>query len=355
MNSRLKNGIALSLIPQIILVKWLGSYPELIEAYYSKGVYPVISGFFRSILGWVPFSVGDIVYASLLFLAIRYLYLKRGYIKQRPKIFLRNMVVVLSIAYFTFHLLWGLNYYRKPISETLHITETYSKRELSVFVENLIKKTNKIHLSITADSLEKVEIPYNQSEVRKKTVQGYEKLKKRFPFLKYERPSLKNSVFSVPLTYMGYGGYLNPFTNEAQVNAKLPNFRFPVVCGHEVGHQVGYSAENETNFIGYLVTSNNDDIYFQYAANAYALGYCLSAIRRKDVAAFEKLYTQLNLGVKKNFQEIADFWEAHENPLEPVFKSVFNSFLKINDQEDGIKSYGKVVALLVTYHKKHPL
>lgn len=39
---------------------------------------------------------------------------------------------------------------------------------------------------------------------------------------------------------MGYGGYLNPFTNEAQVNGITPKFRLPTVSGHEVGHQLGY-------------------------------------------------------------------------------------------------------------------
>ena len=237
----------------------------------------------------------------------------------------------------------------------MNLEENHSKKELIHFVERLIEKTNEIQFAITSDTAQIVKIPYGKQEIRERTVKGYQKLGKEYPFLTYNTASLKNSLFSLPLTYMGYGGYLNPFTHEAQVNAKLPDFRFPVVCGHEVGHQLGYSAENETNFIGYLVTVNNEDLYFQYAAYAYALGYCLSDIKRKDEASFEQLYKQLNTGTKKNFQEVNDFWAAYENPLEPVFKSVFNSFLKANNQQDGIKSYSKVVSLLVAYHAKHAL
>ncbi len=355
MNNQIKNGIALSLIPQIILVKWLGSYPNLIETYYSKGLYPIIAKFSRTVLGWIPFSVGDILYAILFFFAFRYLILKRKEIRKFPKAFVRNIFMVLSLAYFLFHLFWGFNYYRIPISTTLALKETHSTEELVLFTEKLIEKTNEVQYAITADSTEIVKIPYSKKEILDKSIHGFEVLQKQIPFLEYVRPSLKKSLFSTPLTYMGYGGYLNPFTNEAQVNSKLPNFRFPGVCGHEVGHQLGYSAENETNFIGYLVTSQNEDIYFKYSAYSSALSYCLSDIKRRDNATFEKLYGRLNTGIKKNFQEVADFWQDYENPMEPVFKSIFNSFLKANNQTKGIKSYNSVVSLLVTYHLESPL
>jgi len=355
MNNKLKNGIALSLPLQIIIVKLLATKPEWIETYYSNGIYPVISKFFRLLLGWIPFSIGDIIYGLLVFFALRYIILKRRKIKAKPLVFLRNIVVVLSIAYFTFHLVWGMNYYRKPIHKTLKISETHTDEALENLIEKLIVKANAIHIEITKDSTKAVQIPYAKNEIFDRTIDGYTQLKKKYPFLEYKNPSLKKSLFSLPLTYSGYAGYLNPFTNEAQVNSKIPLFRFPVVAGHEVGHQIGYSAENETNFIGYLVTANNDDIYFKYAAYSYALSYCLSDIRYYDEELFRSYYDKLNVGVKKNYQELADFWNDYENPLEPVFKSIFSSFLKINNQADGIKSYSRVVSLLVTYHQEHPL
>ncbi len=355
MNNRLKNTIALSLIPQIILVKWIGQYPRFIESYYSLGVYPFISKISRTAFGWIPFSIGDIIYALLFLAIIRYLILNRNKIKQQPKSFIRNIFVVLSTAYFTFHLLWGLNYYRIPLSETLSLEETNSSQALETFVEKLIDKTNETHMLITADSTQLVKVPYSKKQILEKTVKGYQELESQFSIFHYQRPSLKNSLFSKGLSYMGYGGYLNPFTNEAQVNALLPNFRYPVVAGHEVGHQLGYSAENETNFIGYLVTSSNSDIYFKYSAYSYALAYCLSDIRKRDEPTFERLFKTINGGVKKNYNEISEFWLTYKNPTEPVFKSIFDTFLKANNQSKGIDSYNAVVSLLINYHEEHPL
>ena len=355
MKTKIKNLVALLLLPQIFLVKWIGQYPEFIETYYSKGVYPYISGFWRSIMGWIPFSVGDILYTLLIIMAIRYILVNRMSIKNNILGFLRDIAMILSVAYFTFHLLWGLNYYRQPLSKTLGLGEKHSQQDLVEFVDRLVIKTNEIQYAITSDTNKIVQVPYSKKEIMDRTLEGYRSLKNKFPIFTYHRPSLKRSIFSIPLSYMGYGGYLNPFTNEAQANSALPSFRFPVICGHEIGHQLGFSAENETNFIGYLATVGNGDIYFKYSAYAYALSYCLNELASRDQEEFKRQYNKLNPGIKKNYKEVAEFWEGHANPMEPVFKSIFSTFLKANNQKDGIKSYNAVVTLLINYYQNNPI
>ncbi len=355
MKNPLRNSIALAILPQIALVIWLRQQPELVESWYSQGLYVYLSGFLRLLYGWVPFSVGDCLYAVSGFLALRYLYIHRNRVLHQPLGFLRDVAMVLSVAYFSFHLLWGFNYYRQPLSSALGLGQGYSQSELTSLTRQLIERTNRLQLRLTSDPDKMVALPYKKKEILQKTLEGYRELRATHPFLEYRRPSIKTSLFSTPLTFMGYGGYLNPFTNEAQVNGRVPLFRFPVICGHEIGHQLGYSAENETNFIGYLATAGNKDPYFQYAAAAYAAGYCLAEINRKEPETYHRLYGRFNKGVQQNFKELDDFWKAYENPLEPAFKEVFNTFLKANNQAEGIRSYSRIVALLVTYHRKHPL
>lgn len=346
-------AIALSLIPQWLLVQFLSLFPEVVEDYYSGGIYRYLSGFFRILYGWIPFSVGDLLYALLIILLIVLLIRQGRTYFNRPWLFVRSMLMVVSVAYFSFNLLWGLNYYRIPLHETLGISDQYTPPEVARITSLLIARTNSMQQTLAGDSIRAVEVPYTREEVMARTLQGYEQLKEEFPGLAYNLPSLKQSLFGTILSYMGYGGYLNPFTNEAQVNGRLPLFRYPVVCGHEIGHQLGYSAENETNFIGYLVTLRNSDPYFQYAAYAYATAYCLADLKKRDEVQFELLYNSLNKGVQANYRELTEFWESYANPLEPMFKSIFNTFLKVNNQEDGIESYNRVVSLMVTYHQLH--
>ncbi len=355
MRNKLKNGIAFSLIPQILLVKWIGSYPELVETYYSNGFYPYWSGFFRSLLGWLPFSMGDILYGFLVLGLIVYLYRKRKVLIKEWKEMLRDVVMVLAIAYFTFHISWGFNYYREPVSKSLSLDENYTTEELLEVTDMLINRTNELQSQITGDSISMVQIPYSQEEIFEMTIDGYGELAADYPDFRYEKPSLKKSLFSILLTYMGYGGYLNPFTHESQVNSKIPNFRFPVICGHEVGHQLGYSAENEVNFIGYLVTVSQEDTYLQYSAYAYALSHCMREVNKRKPDTYKMKYEQINSGVRRNYEELQKFWESYENPLEPIFKSIFNTYLKANNQAAGIKSYNLVVSLITRYHQENPL
>ncbi len=343
----------MALLPQILLVKWLAGHPDWVENYYSEGIYPLISRFLRILFGWIPFSFGDLLYTALTIMAVRYLYLRWRSILKKPLLFFRNVFTTLSIVYFVFHLLWGLNYYRIPIEEKLGITTDYTPAALEAIGKKLVERANSLHFQITKDSSLLVSVPYSTGEIYKKTYLGYQQIKEEHPLFEYKTRSLKSSIYSLPLTYMGYGGYLNPFTNEAQVNAKVPLFRLPSISGHEVGHQVGYSAEDATNFIGFLVTSRNEDPYFQYASCTHALAYCLSELSVTDPEVFDDLYGSLNEGVKKNYKELVTFWQAYQNPLEPIFKAVFNIFLKANNQEKGIESYNAVVGLLIGYDRKY--
>lgn len=355
MSKTLKTIFALSIFPQMLLVKWLANRPEWIETWYSQGFFRYISTLFRYAFGWVPFSVGDIFYTLLSILIIRFFILKGHLFIQSTREFFRQLFMGISMLYFVFHLFWGLNYYRLPLYEKLNLDNTYTTEELLSFTERLIEQANRVHSEVAPNDTVKVKIPYSHADIYRRSSEGYKNLATEFPYLDYTPSSLKTSLYSLPLTYMGYSGYLNPFTQEAQVNGMQTDFKYPVVSCHEIAHQLGYSAENEANFIGYLAAVNNSDPYFKYSAYIYVLRYCLGEIKRRDPEAFEYYNTTINKGILKNFIEVSDFWRKYQNPAEPVFKSTFNTYLKANNQKGGIKSYSYVVALLVNYYKDTPL
>src|SRR5690606_8823142 len=355
MPKKVKLLLALSILPQILIVKWLGSYPQFIENFYSNGIYQFISKAFRFAFGWIPFSVGDIFYTIATILIIRFIIVEIKSWRRRPNTFFIKILTSISLLYFVFHLFWGMNYYRLPLHEKLNIANEYSQEELYSFTEKLIKKTNEIHLQITKNDTVPVSIPYSRAEVYNKSQSGFENLSSVHPDFSYSPSSVKTSLYSLALTYMGFSGYLNPFTNEGQVNGLKTDYKFPFVSCHEISHQIGYSAENEANFLGFLGAVYNDDVYFKYAAYAYVLRYCLSEVYLKDEKEYGKLNNAVHPGIIKNYIESAASWAKYNTALEPAFKNTFIAFLKANNQVDGIRSYSYVVTLLVNYYKDREL
>ena len=347
--------IALSIIPQYILVKWLSHYPEFIETYYSNGMYPYISKVFRFMLGWLPFSFGDLVYAFAIIYIIRWLIKNFKRIKTDTKNWIIDVFSAVSMLYFAFHLLWGINYYRLPLYKSLGLKSDYTTEQLVEVTKKLIVISNTIHSEIIQNDSLPVVIPYSKSEILDLVPLGYTNLEKQYPHLEYHPKSIKKSLFSLPLTYMGFSGYLNPLTLESQVDALIPVYIFPTTASHEIAHQLGYAAENEANFIGCLAAINHDDIYFKYSGYTFALRFCLNEIHRRDETLFDSISETVNKGILKNFKEMRVFWEAYENPAEPLFKITYSSYLKANKQDKGMKSYSYVVALMVNYFENNSI
>ena len=344
--------MALLLIPQYFFVKLLEDYPQFVETYYSNGLYVYVSKMFRFTLGWLPFSFGDLVYAAGGFYILRWFYLNIKRLKSDTKQWFADVFSVVSMLYFAFHLFWGFNYYRLPLYESLNLEPEYSTEQLVKVTENLILKANNLHLKITKNDTTKVTMPFSKSDILKLAPDGYEGLKKTFPNWEYTPRSVKKSLFSYPLTYMGFSGYLNPLTNEAQVNAVIPTIKLATTATHEMAHQLGFAAENEANFIGCLAAINHENIYFNYCGYTFGLRYCLNEIYRRDPDLHKQLMGTINVGVLKNYEEVRLFWDAHQNPTEPVFKSFYSGFLKANKQLKGMESYSYVVALLVNYFEE---
>ncbi|WP_339699095.1 DUF3810 domain-containing protein [uncultured Marixanthomonas sp.] len=346
--------LTLLLLVQIFALQLLKYFPEFVEKYYSLGIYPIISKASRYLFGWVPFSVGDMFYVLISIVALRWLFLNFKRIWKQPLGFFLDITAAISVVYFMFHILWGFNYYRLPLHKSIGIEADYTTEELVETTQRLIAKSNKMHRQLGyADSV-KIDLPFTQQEVFDISDNGYKNLEAKFPKLKYSPKSIKKSGWSLGLTYMGYSGYLNPFSGEAQVNNLIKTYKFPVVSCHEQAHQIGYAAENEANFIATLATLNSDDEFIQYSGYIFALRYCVNEIARRDMDTYNDLLTTINPGILASYKEMRDFWSNYENPFEVFSKHFYNYFLKANNQSKGIMSYNYMVALVVNYFEDKP-
>ena len=347
--------LPLLLIIQILILKILAFFPELVESFYSNGLYPLLSNFLRIVLGWIPFSIGDILYFILILLALKWFWNIRKNWKLNWNDRVLAVLSAVSVFHFFFYFIWAINYYRIPLFEKMQIKREYSDTDLLDFTKKVIVKTNEIQNQITKNDSLKVIYPYSHESTFEKNINGYKHLAKNYPFFSYSNQSIKKSLFSLPLTYMGFGGYLNPFTNEAQVNYLMPRYNLPTTSCHEMAHQMGYASESECNFIGFLASVHNDDLYFKYSGYSFALRYCLNNWYIRNEKIYQELLKTVHPGILKNYQESEQFWMQYQTPIEKGFHTFYDHYLKINQQEEGINSYSKFVDLMVNYYKNKPL
>lgn len=343
--------LTLILVMQWAFLQIIAQFPALVEKYYSNGIYIFISKVLRFTLGWIPFSIGDLIYAFLIIYILKSIYqaFKRRHLNLKDTLF--KIGGIFSIIFFLFHLNWGLNYFREPLFDRMNFKKTAcTNAELLDLTNKLIDKVNTIQFEITKNDTVIVENPISKKEIKRMAPSAYKNLSIKHPIFSYDIPSIKHSLFSLPLTYMGFAGYISPLTTEAQVNSLIPKNNYPSTTCHEIAHQLGIASEKEANFIGYLAATNSNDIYFKYSGYLMALRYCLIDIYLEDEATFNQLKTKLNKGVLKDIKQSQDFWQSYQNWSEQFFKIFYDSYLKANKQEHGIDGYNKVVLLLINYH-----
>ncbi len=347
----MKRFLAFFLIVQLFLVQIASNFPQFIESYYSNGIYLKIANVNRILFGTVPFSIGDLLYISLIICLIGWFINNRKRFLKNWKVNLLTVCCWASIVYFLFHILWGLNYYRIPLDKKLKINKDYTVEELLLLTEKMIARANAVHLQITHCDTLAVEVPYSNHKVFAKAAIGFERLPKALHQFEYKNSSVKTSLLRVPLSYMGFGGYLNPFTNEAQLNTLKPNFTLPMTTCHEMVHQLGIASESECNFIGFMAAINHNDLYFQYSAYSFITRFCLSNLERIEKNLGKNHFKKLNLGIQKNIIEHEQFWDSYHSPIDVFFEFFYDKFLKANKQPDGMMSYSKFVGLVIGYEK----
>jgi hypothetical protein len=327
-----------------------------VEQYYSTGVYPYISAIQRILLGWIPFSIGDLFYAAagvyLLYSLIKFI---RHIVKKKAgggyyKKVALNFITTALAVYVVFNLCWGLNYNRLGIDYQLKLEKLdYNNEDLKKVTRLVAQKMNELQPASknTRQQLHK------KPNLFSSAIAAYKNLSANVPSITYSRPSVKPSIFSYLGNYLGFTGYYNPFSGEAQVNTTVPLFVRPFTTCHEIGHQLGYAKESEANFAGYLSATSSHDSAFLYSVYFEMFAYSARYLYYSDSAALKDITSHLSTGVKDDIKELREFYQRYQSPLETAIDRLYSQYLKANQQPSGKMSYSEVVAMLIAYYKKN--
>ncbi|MER3470664.1 MAG: DUF3810 domain-containing protein [Chitinophagaceae bacterium] len=351
-----KDRLLIVLVVLVVIIRIFSLNEAWVESCYTYGFYPVISKVLRFITGWIPFSIGDLLYVAAFIWLLTKVWKVIALARRKElksylswQLFSKYLKLIL-LVYCIFNLFWGLNYYRQGIATQLGLdVKPYGKTELveltCILQQQLNRYADQID-SIERDKLNNNRLLFNRADsVYRQTVNSYS-------FLSYPPPSQKPSMFSSIGHYFGFTGYYNPFTGEAQLKTTVPVFLKPFIICHEMGHQLGYAKENEANFISYLSCKSSTDVDFKYSVYFDLYRYALNNLVSIDPWQALAISKGVHQRVKTDMRTLRAYFQRTKNPVEPLMNKAYDQYLKMNNQPKGFQTYNEVVAWLIAYQKK---
>ncbi|MGV3684403.1 MAG: DUF3810 domain-containing protein [Daejeonella sp.] len=355
--SRLRRGLtwvaACSLV--LALIFSMKAYPDFTEAFYSQGLHRLIRGGVQFLFNYVPFSIGDLLYITIIGLLLSGLYrlvrfLAKKEFRHAGLLFL-GFIVKLQIAVCAFYFLWALNYFRQPAAERLGLLNyEYDQEQLLTVTSMLIDSAN-----ASRQILGNEDMAVSNQEILKPAVEAINSLKTFNPPLPAIKPAAKKSLLSPLLNYLGTAGYYNPFTGEAHFNSLMPVFTRPFVACHEMAHQMGFGTEDEANFIGFIAGKSSGNALLKYSAYYLAAQEFMAEAWRVDSTAFKKMREKISPAVLEDLQTEREYWTRYQGDAARLSSIFYDNYLKANKQPAGMRTYNKMIRLSMAYYRREGL
>lgn len=362
----LKRKWILLLIPiSLLIIVACKNSAFLAEYIFARGIYRVLAILMGLITRWFPFSVAELCIYLLPFIVVffigRIIYRAIKDKENRLKIIYKSILNVLcafSIVLFAFVMLCGVNYYRYSFTTYLdYESGTYSKEDLYNLCNYLADKLNEAREEVQIDKNGVMKLSYkNNGELLSKACKIMSKFISDYPAYKYSTGAVKPVLASKYMSYTEIVGIYIPFTMEANINVDVADHNHPIDALHELAHLRGIMPEDEANYVAYLACISSGEPDFIYSG--YMLAFILSSNRlyEEDKELYIKVRDKLSDGVMKDIRADITYWQKYETPTANTISNVSNkvndTYLNLNGQIEGTKSYGMVVDLLLAEYKE---
>lgn len=321
---------------------------------YSDFVYPIFVGTLGRLCSLYPFSVAELVIGVTAGCVILWLLrcVKKFWKKAPERVeYVRNggwnILLAAAIFFTLFTLTEGPNYYRTSFGEMTGMEQRgYTDEELKEVYVRLIDRANALVNSVERDEKGLMVV---SGDVQRQAVEAMKDLGKEYPELSGYYPRPKKIFFSQILSLQDLTGIYTPFTVEANYNRDMVAYNQPFTMCHELSHLKGFMQEEEVNFIAFLAGEQAEDVQFQYSSALLGVIYCGNELYKRDREAYVELKEQLCAQVQADFQANSDYWDTYEGLISRFSQRVNDVYLKVNQQGQGVKSYDRVVDLIVRH------
>lgn len=344
---------------------WLAKqYSFIAEEVFAKKIFKVLSQGIAIFTGFFNFSLAEllIITGPVLFILFLIIHIVKIVKEKENRWYLAantflNVFIVLGV--FALLYVWGcgVNYYRYPFSYYSNLTiQEASKEELYNLCMELSERTNAARAMLTENENDEgiYTLSITNKELGEKAQKAFKTLSKEYPVFSGIYPATKPVFFSRILSKMEITGIFIPFTMEANVNIDIPHYSIASTMCHELAHLHGFIREDEANYISYLACISSGDSDLIYSGLMEALIISGNALYAKDSELYFSVRETYSEAVVRDMKANSVYWKQFENTaISNAADKVNDTYLKANNQSDGIQSYGRMVDLLLAEYRKN--
>ena len=335
------------------------SVPGFAE-FYASTIYPLFTGTVGRLIGLLPFSLAELLLYVLAVSAVACILwglprLVSG--RLSPLQAAAGLAVRAALISGTLFLIYtafcGINYHRGTFAGNAGITVSPSTAdELAALYASLAESINGDAASVSRDAEGVFYIDMPAKDSGRACVDAMKELGGQIEALDSFYPMPKPVLVWQLLSYQNVTGVYSPFTIEANYNRDIPCFTLPFTICHELSHLTGYMREDEANFIGWLACASSGEAWLRYSGNLTAFITVGNALYAVDRDAWARVYGGLCPEAKTDLEYNNNYWSRFEGKVAQTHEKVNNSYLKANGQADGVKSYGRMVDLMLAWRRK---
>ncbi len=343
------------------LTLWAKQGHAWVEKIYAKGVHAFFENTIGRVASLFPFSLTEWLIFFAILGALGYVaFIVVSICKKRvlwKGILYRAFVNILctaSVAYFLFVITMGLCYYRAPASDYIQLdVRKYSVEELTEVTFWLADKANESRAKLGEDeggvSVLQDENFWQTSAHAKEC---FNKISDVYGGIGKVSARNKPMVFSKVMSSTLTTGLYFPYTFESNINVDINDFNIPSTMCHELAHVKGFMREDEANFLGFLACMLSDRADFQYSGYMLAFGYALNQLAAEDYAAATAVAKTVSQGVIRDDTAESEYWKQYRNTvISDTAGEIYETYLESNNQSDGLKSYGKMLDLVIAWYQ----
>jgi len=340
-----------------LLSLWAHQYPEIVEHWYSRGLFQNVRWVLDGTLGCLPFPAFYLFWTAVILFwvwAVRKCPKLTGF-WNKTAFWTAKLLGFAGLILGLFFWMWGFNYSRVPMEKQLQLQvmplDSAMLWQELMFETSTLDSLRTLLVGADTSAMEGKELwPLHAEDTVRVAVENWLSAQ-GFPVGGHVRG---RALYPEGLLFkFGASGLYWPFIGEGNVEAGLHPLRTLPTMAHEMSHGYGFSDEGICNFITFVACTESANHYLAYCAHLDYWHTVAQNCLASDVQRYDKQFRPfIPAGIRQDDRAIRRQHQKFKEIAPAVRYQVYDAYLKSQGIASGMLNYEEVLMLVRAWRAK---